>query len=207
MREKRSCASPIDGAVAVAHRAPVERVAERTDEPLEHLLEPFGRVHGQTVPLEAVAVHHVQAVDVDAVIGMAVRDHDRGQVAGVDVLVQVRERPVAAVHPDVRVAGAHEIAAARAAGRRAVRTRTSEHGQLHDHASTAFDLGPAESRAQPLERLDVAAGHEPHPIRELARPGCRTRRRCEPRTRSPRRSTRATTSGPITSAIVRASSG
>ena len=100
------------------------------------------RTPGRPRTLEAVAVHHVQAVDVDAVIGVPVRDHDRAEVAGIDVLLQIRERAVAAVHPDVGVAGAHEIAAARAARGRAVRARTAEHGQLHDHASTASTSGP-----------------------------------------------------------------
>ena len=70
----------VDRRVAVADEAPVERVAPLADEPLELLLDTFGRVHGQAPPLEAVLVQHVQAVEVDAVVGMAVRDDDRGEV-------------------------------------------------------------------------------------------------------------------------------
>ena len=44
------------------------------------LLEPFGREHGQVLASDAVAQEHVEAVDVDAVVGMAVREHDRGEV-------------------------------------------------------------------------------------------------------------------------------
>ena len=94
MRENRSAASPIVGAVAVADRAPVERVAEVADELGEHRLEPFGRVHRQAGQLEAVPVHHVQPVDVDAVVGVPVRDHDRSQVAGIDVSCRFANVPL-----------------------------------------------------------------------------------------------------------------
>ena len=68
--------------------------------------------------------------------------------AGFDVLLQVRERAVAAVHPDDGVAGAHEVAAARAARGRAVaarntRARSAPRPRLH-----RFDLRTEEPRAR-----------------------------------------------------------
>ena len=103
--------------VAVAHEVPVERVGPAAYEPFERLLDTLGGVHGQTAAVDPVLVEHVQAVDVDAVIGMRMRDDDRGEVGRVRVLLQIRERAVPAVHPDDRIARAHEVAAARAARR------------------------------------------------------------------------------------------
>ena len=62
--------------------SPVERVAPIADETLEQLLHAFRCEHRKALALEAVLVHHVQAVQVDAVVGMAVRDDDRRQLSG-----------------------------------------------------------------------------------------------------------------------------
>ena len=70
------------------------------DERAEVLLEALGRVHREPLALEPVPQEHVEAVDVDAVVGMLVREHDRGEVLRGEVLLQVAERAVAAVHPD-----------------------------------------------------------------------------------------------------------
>ena len=92
---------------------------------------PFGREHRQVLAAEAVAQQHVEAVDVDAVVGVAVREHDRGEVFDRQVLLEVPEGAVAAVDPHRRGVGAQEVAAARAAAGRAVRARAPENGQLH----------------------------------------------------------------------------
>ena len=68
----------------------------------ERLLEALGRVHRQAARSSPYAQQHVQTVDVDAVVGVAVREDDRGEVLDRDVLLQVRERAVAAVDPDRR---------------------------------------------------------------------------------------------------------
>ena len=81
-------------------------------------------------PLDAVAQEDVEAVDVDAVVGMLVRDDDGGQVLDRDVLLEVAERAVAAVEPDRGRARPDEVAAARAAARPAERTRAAEDRQL-----------------------------------------------------------------------------
>ena len=86
--------SPTRSRVAVADGAPVEGVAPVGHERLERLLESLGCVHGQVAELEAVAQEHVEAVDVDAVVGVTVGEHDRGEVLGRDVLLQVAERAV-----------------------------------------------------------------------------------------------------------------
>ena len=87
-------------AVAVADEVPVERVGPLTDEGSSFFSTPSGVYTGRPLHVEAVLVHHVQAVDVDAMVGVRVRDHNRGEVDRVRVLLQVRERAVAAVHPD-----------------------------------------------------------------------------------------------------------
>ena len=96
------------------------------------------------------------------------------------------------------VAGAHEVAAARAARRRAVRARAPEHGQLHDHASTVSTSGPRNRAPSRRNVVDVAARDELH-VPAACRPARRSPRRRAaraPRTRSRRRSTRARRRGP-----------
>ena len=79
--------------------APVERVAPVADQCEQELLEPLGRVHRQVLETEAVAQQDVEAVDVDAVVGVPVREHDCGQVLDLQVLLEMAERAVAAVDP------------------------------------------------------------------------------------------------------------
>src|SRR5204862_330939 len=81
-------------------------------------------------------------VDVRAVVGVLVRENDRAQVLDPGVLLQVRERSVAAVDPDRRATATDEIAAAGAEGLGAVRARAPEDRQLHSHASTVSTSGP-----------------------------------------------------------------
>ena len=76
---------------------------------------------GRPVALESVPEEHVQAVDVDAVVGMPVRDHDTVEILDRDVLLQVGERAVPAVDPQRGAAGAHEVPAACTARGRTVR--------------------------------------------------------------------------------------
>jgi hypothetical protein len=111
-------------AVAVADQAPVERVRPLAHETLELLLHSFRCVHREALALEPVLVHHVQPVQVDTVVGMAVGDDDRCQLFGMDVLLQVRERTVAAIDPEHRRTGADEITAA-CPTRRGLRTSRS----------------------------------------------------------------------------------
>ena len=69
----------------------------------------------KSLALEPIAREDMQPVHIHAVVGMLVGDDDRGELLGLDVLLQVPERPVATVHPDVGVPGLDEVAAARAA--------------------------------------------------------------------------------------------
>ena len=80
-------------------RPPVERVAPRPDERTEARIRTLRCEDRQAGALEAVVPEHVQAVDVGAVIGVLVRDHDRVDLRRVEVIVQHAERAVAAVHP------------------------------------------------------------------------------------------------------------
>ena len=112
----------VDGdALTLVDRGPGKRSTPvAADELTEMLGQTRGRVDGESLALEAVAREDMQPVHIDAVVGMLVGDDDRGEILRLDVLLEVPERPVAAVHPDVRVPRLDEVAAARAPVRSAV---------------------------------------------------------------------------------------
>ena len=134
------CADP--GLVPFVDRVPLERLAPAGHERTEPLLGAVGREHREPDLFEPVAQQHVEPVDVGAVVRVLVGDHDRAELPRIDVLLQQRERAVAAVHPDRGVTLPQEVAAARATEARPVRARGAEDGQLHRHASTCSTSGP-----------------------------------------------------------------
>ena len=162
---------------------------------------PSGAYTGRPLALEAVAQQHVQAVDVDAVVGVLVRDHDRGEVLDrVDVLLQVRERAVAAVDPDRR-------RRPRARGSRCTRRRAGAPYDPEQPSTVSSTTTPRRVRprgrgtARPSSRnvIDVAAGDERARLGASgagARPARLVEHRRGPRTRSRRRSTPARRPGP-----------
>ena len=178
--------------------AVVDRAARRTTSPQSPptseprcSARPAGAIHREPLALEAVAHQHVQPVDVDAVVGMLVGDHDGGQVLGGDVLLEVAERAVAAVEPDRGVAGADEIATARGAVRPAEGTRAPEDGQLHDQASTWSTSGPRKrapsARKVATSPLVTNECRGSGPGSGSSRPRARSRRRAARGRRTPSR--------------------
>ena len=121
----------------------------------------------------------MQAVDVDAVVGVAVGEHDRGEV------LDRRRAPAGApkvplpqsIQIDVSPP-TQQVAAARAAAGAAVRARAPEHGQFHDQpqcqGSTARprDRGTARRASRkvstvPTGQENVPSGHAPAPCASM----------------------------------------
>ncbi len=139
---------------------------------------------------------------------MAVRDDHGGELGGVHVLLQIDERAVAAIHPDGNIARPEEITAARAARGRTVRAGGPKHCQLHDHASTCSTSGPR-NRAPSVRNVSTS------PLVMNIGVAARDIASAPVVAFSSRRTSNAvssaldtsTTSGPMTSLIVRASKG
>ena len=170
----------------------------------QELLEPLGREDRHVLAAEPVAQQHVQAVDVDAVVGVPVGEHHRGEVLGRDVLLQVPEGAVAAVDPD---RGRRRRAAGSRCTPRRRRRRTTPSTPTPSAPRSAplpgldgGDLGTEEPHAERPESIDVAAGEENVPRvtrrRFAASSPVRRQQRRGPRTRSRRHSTPARRPGP-----------
>src|SRR5450759_3327917 len=186
---------------------PGERVAPvSTDEGAETITETRRRVDGQPATFQAVPHQHMKAVHVDAVVGMLVADHDRGEIFDLDVALKMPEGAVAAVEPDRRRAVAEQVSAARLPVRPAVGPGAAEHRQLHDQASTAVTSGP---RNRAPSRRNCSTSPR---VRNVRRAGWRG---APPESGSISRTANAVSSAletrmtslPMTSVMVRASKG
>ena len=167
---------------------------------------PAGAKTGRPSCSSRVAQQHVQPVDVHAVVRVLVGDDDRAAArAGSMWLLQHREGAVAAVHPDRGVAFAEEVPAARA-HREVRRTNPSTPGRSAPLPRLdALDLRPEVAGTEVAERLDVTGGDEVVVDTGSGVTMSPSMRRASNAVSSALET--STTSRPITSPMVRASSG